>query len=60
MARIKSYKQAYMNPWGGNNQKKTIAGQWNFDNWKDTSNFDQSYFLSNIFPQIEFSLFFSI
>lgn len=45
---ISVYKQAYMHPWGGDNQKKTIAGQWNFDNWKDNSNFDQVYFLSNI------------
>lgn len=41
------YKQDYMKPWGGENQQKTIAGQWGFDGW-DTTTPSQGYFLQNI------------
>ncbi len=41
------YKQDYMNPWGGKNQQKTIAGQWGFDGWDSTTP-SQDYFLRNI------------
>ena len=44
---ISVYKQNYMNPWGGVNQQKTIAGQWGFDDWK-TETPSQEYFLQNI------------
>ena len=44
---ISVYKQNYMNPWGGANQQKTIAGQWGFDNWNATTP-SQEYFLQNI------------
>ncbi len=44
---ISVYKQNYMNPWGGVNQQKTIAGQWGFDNW-ETAAPSQEYFLQNI------------
>lgn len=45
---ISVYKQDYMKPWGGTNQQKTIAGQWNFDDWSTTTSFNQQYFLDNI------------
>lgn len=44
---ISVYKNNYMNPWGGANQQKTIAGQYNFDNW-DTSSPSQEYFIQNL------------
>ena len=40
------YKNNYMQPWGGSNQARTIAGQYNFPNWK-TATLDQQYFLDN-------------
>ena len=40
------YKNNYMQPWGDTNQARTIAGQYNFPNWK-TATLDQQYFLDN-------------
>ncbi len=40
------YKNNFMQPWGGTNQQRTIAGQYNFANWK-TATLDQAYFLEN-------------
>lgn len=40
------YKNNYMQPWGGSNQARTIAGQYNFPNWKNAT-LDQQYFLDN-------------
>ena len=40
------YKNNYMQPWGGTNQARTIAGQYNFPNWKNAT-LDQQYFLDN-------------
>lgn len=45
---ISVYKQDYMNPWNGVEQQKTIAGQYNFDNWDTNESFNQQYFLDNI------------
>lgn len=44
---ISVYKNNYMKPWNGENQKRTIAGQWNFDNW-ESATLDQLYFISNL------------
>lgn len=44
---ISVYKNNYMNPWGGANQQKTLAGQYNFDNW-DTTSPSQEYFIQNL------------
>lgn len=41
------YKQDYLSAWGGENQQKTIAGQWGFPNWQTTAP-SQEYFLDNI------------
>lgn len=40
------YKNNFMQPWGGANQQRTIAGQYNFANWKNAT-LDQQYFLDN-------------
>jgi hypothetical protein len=46
---LSCFKHDYMNPWlNATNQRKTIAGQWGFDNWGSTSTFDINYFVNNI------------
>ncbi|MBR2332725.1 MAG: hypothetical protein IKA60_00120 [Rikenellaceae bacterium] len=40
------YKNNFMQPWGGTNQQRTIAGQYNFANWKSAT-LNQAYFLEN-------------
>ncbi|MBP3425964.1 MAG: hypothetical protein J6K81_04520 [Rikenellaceae bacterium] len=40
------YKNNFMQPWGGANQQRTIAGQYNFANWKNAT-LNQQYFLDN-------------
>ena len=41
------FKQDYLNPWGGENQQRTIAGQWGFDDW-ETAEMNTAYFLYHI------------
>ncbi len=41
------YKQDYLGSWGGDNQRISIAGHWNFPDWKTTTP-SQEYFLQNI------------
>ncbi len=40
------YKNNFMQPWGGSNQQRTIAGQYGFNNWKNAT-LNQEYFLAN-------------
>ena len=43
------YKQHYMGAWSGDQQRKTIAGQYGFADWDDeNTTFDQAYFLANM------------
>ena len=34
------YKHDYMNAWGGDPQRQTIAGQYGFTDWSTTTTFD--------------------